>query len=149
MTIIATKDGIMAADSLAFVGSQRVKILHPKLTQRRDGSIIGIAGLNSNCIKVRDWFLAGESADHLPRITDPDDVNSLDLLILRPSGRLFRAQALMELYEIAEDVMTIGVESAGLLATGAMLAGYCARKAVALAIEHSVWVAGEVYSLSL
>lgn len=141
----------MAADSMSFSGDIRIKLLRPKVAQRRDGAIIGCAGEKLNCDNARAWFLAGEDKDRVPEVYPANTPNhtALDVLILRPDGRVRRSfESLTKFHEVIP-TFTVGAESACLIAEGAMSAGACARRAVEIAIEHCIWVGGQVQSISL
>lgn len=146
MTVVVIKDNVMAADSMAFTGSLRMPASRPKVHRRDDGALIGLAGNTGNCDAAREWFLAGEGDQHPP--LKPDEDGALAMLILRPDGRAYRANDGFRLYEIPP-IYAIGYETSATLAMGAMYAGATAREAVALAIKHTVWVGGEVFSISL
>lgn len=142
MTIIATKDGIMAADSQLTVEAYKYQALRPKIIQRRDGSILGASGLTVLCNTIQDWFMNGENG---ALTIDDEDTG---YLVLRPDGRVFYTDDKRHTLEVPA-TYAFGAMSASYMALGAMHAGACARTAVKIAIENTINVGGQVTSLSL
>lgn len=55
MTVIAYKDGVIAADSCSFSGGRRYKTMHRKVS-RCDLGLIGCAGRSSDCVLLHQWL---------------------------------------------------------------------------------------------
>lgn len=130
MTIIAYKDGIMAADTASFSNAWRLRSIRPKITRLDDGSLVGCAGSSAVICAYMEW-LTGKTT------TKPDikiEEDDLDALLARPDGTLWRIGSLLRPYRV-EALYAVGSEVASMMALGAMYAG---------AIEHTIYVGGEV-----
>lgn len=141
MTIVAFKDGIMAADSASFIGEMRVAAAIPKIIRAESGMLIGCAGSCDIIDTVVPWIAAGMVRADAPKIKIED--NDLDALVACPDGRLFRITEKLLPFAVAEPY-AIGCGTASVFARAAMLAGLSADAAVALCIEHCRNVGGQV-----
>lgn len=143
MTVIVANGKEMAADSIAVVGSRRTQAARPKIVRRADGWLAGAAGTTPRCDAFMEWFHAG--ADPHTRPTVPSDSNDceLDALVLTTDGLLFRSNHRYELYAV-RCPYAIGEEAAASMAFAALCMGASCAEAVALAIEHSIYVGGPV-----
>lgn len=144
MTIIAYKDGILAADSVSVRGGMRAPIMQPKLIRAPDGTITGSAGSGPALHEFRQWVIAGMNFTNLPAGWDKNSADDLDALILKPDGSLWRMDQKYRLYPLPRNSTCIGDNDAAVFAEGAMAAGMSAPDAVRLAIEHCVYIGGPV-----
>jgi hypothetical protein len=149
MTIIAVKDGVMAADSAAFQNALRRPAMTPKILRGPDGSLFGACGDTAKIHLVETWFMAGEVASHRPHIVvTKADGEAPMFLILRLDGRVYLGTENDPLIEVPA-INAIGSETACTMALGAMFAGATALEAVKIAIEHTIYVGGQAISLSI
>jgi len=140
MTIIAVKDDVMAADSVANAGGRLYPVLVPKIARGPNG-IAGATGSTSDCVAFLAWFAAGECGDK-PAYTGAGD-EEMQAIVLRPDGTLWRYGA-KELPFQVTNPYAVGGGYAWSFCEGAMLAGKSAEEAVALTIEHFSTVGGKV-----
>jgi ATP-dependent HslUV protease subunit HslV len=140
VTVIAVKDGVMAADTgnwhggICFGGAR-------KLWRLNDGSIFGGAGWQPVVELTRDWLQSGMTADTKPEPVADDD---LDGLLLKPDGSVWIITHKFHCYRSDKFCNTGGAHSEFLY--GAMLAGASAEHAVRLAIQYCGSAAGDVLS---
>jgi hypothetical protein len=83
VTVIAYRDGVMAADKLAVRGAIRSN-LKTKISRRADGALIGACGSAPLTERYRRWFLEGEDALRRPAMMDGEQ--SAGALVVRPDG---------------------------------------------------------------
>lgn len=82
MTVIAYKDGVLAADRLGVAGS--LKTQHTKVRLSRDKSAaLAIAGCASRGKELQDWYDNGEEADNFP---EQQDGHEAVLIVMREDG---------------------------------------------------------------
>lgn len=146
MTIIAIKDRIMAADSWTFSAGVGSPAALPKITRALDGSLVGASG---GCIATelfRDWVHAGMNFTDVPKLEpdddDPYNKDRIAWLWLKPDGGTRYGDHRFRTHPISTPG-TVGMESACLVAEGAMIAGASAEEAVRIAISRCVFVGGE------
>lgn len=153
MTVIAYRDGVLAADSLICDGNLRVGV-GSKLKQSKDGYVFGFAG---SCAQVQRLFAFIDSVDdaagaNVVKFEDPQEVQfpavpDIDGIMIAPGG---------EVYFIDPDAHTVipfsadfaACGSGGSVAMGAMAAGACATDAVSAAIALCIDCGGDVVSIS-
>lgn len=138
MTIIAYRDGIMVADSQVSKGPLRYGT-YEKIRRLSDGSFFAAAGLGDDCEGVFRWLEKG-GAEEKPKVE-----SAFTALIVRPGYEFPHEmeEALRE-RDVRAPYVAIGENFAVSLCIGAMAMGATAAQAVAIAIEHSVWVGGAV-----
>ena len=141
MTVIAYRDGVMAADSLAQDGVLKVSGLQ-KVIRGDDGSLYGMAGAAGMCCEIRRWIEGGLKGDRPPL---RDGEHTADVLAVSPEG----AVSVWTVYG-TEDYpgaayMAIGSGSA--VAMGALFMGASADRAVEAAIEHGLGCGGQVMAV--
>lgn len=146
MTIIAFKDGIMAADSAGFVGSVRVKVGRPKIRRGADGSLYGFAGATSVINLCADWLMRADYPHGKPDLATIPGLEDSDFegLIVRPSGHVERIGFVLSPYVVDGKAVVIGNDTAACVAIGAMHMGASAAQAVEAAIAHTIYVGGPV-----
>lgn len=141
MTVVAFKDGVMAADTCSYASHLRYRAMEPKIL-RCDLGLIGVAGRSSDAAFVRAWFAAGMGReDRPPDLDDKDD--PVGILWAKPDGTLWWGDHRLLFHEISTPA-TCGESSACIFAEGAMAAGLSADAAVRLAIKHCLYAAGDV-----
>lgn len=138
MTIIAVKDGIMAADSGVWRGDY-VSGFVRKIRRLSDGGLAAASG----SMTIMQWFLtrmeAGEGLDNPPG--DPDN-GGFGGLVVRPNGDLFACDLNMVLYQVKAEWFTLGRSSA--FTAGCLAAGASAEEAVRLTLKWTDAGRGEV-----
>lgn len=149
MTLIAVKNGVMAADSGVFRGDMRMTLapIDLKIVRAPDGSLVGACGSSVDCWRLREWVQAGMSLLMQPRLSypQPDHDQAIDWLWLKPDGSLWRGDAAMNVHPLdPAQPTTIGCAPAWAFAESVMLAGYSAQAAVQHAITYCQNLSGPV-----
>jgi ATP-dependent protease HslVU (ClpYQ) peptidase subunit len=138
MTIIAYRDGVLAADSMVTFGDTcyfgRSKVFKIR------GHLIGAAGKSAECHKFIEWF----RSKTLKKFVAPAE--GFDGFIVKPNGDAF-------LY-LTSGILPFEGEyyatgSGADFALGAFAAGADAITAVRAAIKHNVYCGGEIHSVML
>jgi|GEM_PF-2094566 len=119
MTVIAYKDGVMAADSRAYSGGTGAIGRKWKVRRAPDGTLIGCSSNQPGVSEAAmAWYIDGADPEKAPKLNEP----SFSLLAVRPDGRAFIADDRFLLSGPLEgEVFATG--SGGYAAHGAMLAG--------------------------
>lgn len=142
MTIIAVKNGIMAADSESVTsGGLRAPMPFPKIT-RGPGGLIGMTGAVSDMWAVSQWFVAGEKQDEKPPGLKTGE-QGIGAIILRPDGVVWHGDERLTFWR-GENPSTTGLSTACYFCEGAMAAGLSAEDAVRLAIGRVDMIGGPV-----
>lgn len=145
MTIIAVKDNIMAADGVESACHMHYPMAWGKISRGRDGSLVGIGGVNTDAYTVHLWVTHGMDFSDVPKLQPLEgDDNPVSFLWLKPDGSLWCFSRLFNGYPLASDVYTLGASTAVAFVEGAMRAGASAEKAVRLACEHINYIKGPV-----
>ena len=142
MTIIAYKDGMMAADSCSFSGGRKYPVPEPKIVRSALG-LFGAAGRDSDCWLGRSWFRSGAAQGQEQPNFSKDEHDPVEFLWVKPDWSVWWADDRLQFTPYAFPAC-IGESSVVSFTEGAMMAGLSAPDAVALAIRHCVWVGGEV-----
>ena len=147
MTVIAYRDGVMAADSGSF-SSGTVHGFARKLARGPDGTLYGGLGNAPEVARFLAW-VDGGCEGHPPDAYRTDRENgdsSFCILRARPGAgpELVTAYG-VEPY-VGAPYMAVG--AAREAALGALHAGAGAEDAVRAAVEHSQWAHGPVRSIS-
>lgn len=137
MTVIACKDGVMAADRAVFqddiiVGSTT------KIHRLTDGSLIAAAGPRPLIQQFRAWMEHGQDPIWRPREPKEDEFGAL---WLRKDG-IWRVSCHWEIYDDPAPFAAEGMGTRFLL--GAMAAGASAADAIGLAIRYCADVRGPI-----
>lgn len=140
MTVIAYKDGVMAADSCSFSGGVRYKTMHRKVS-RGDYGLVGCGGRSSDCVLAHQWFTDGMPETRPAFSNDKDE--PMAILWVKAYGTLWCGDERLVFAEI-EAPAAIGENAAANFCEGAMHAGLSAKDAVRLTIAHCIYVGGEV-----
>ena len=137
MTVIAYRDGVMAADRMVWQGDLRIANGATKINRLPDGSLVGCCGSRPVIAEVMAWLNGGEKPAR--ELKDGD----FGALIVRPCGRVERLEDEMLIYPACPaDFYTMG--SHGELLFGAMAAGASAPEAVRIAIRFGQYAGGDV-----
>lgn len=141
MTVIAFRNGVMAADTQA-TWDETLKTGGEKKIHGARGALIGIAGdTTSGEIFVR-WFRAGRP-DKRPRI--PAD--KFDALVAFQDGSLAVFDNRLQQIDVSSEFFAVG--SGREVALGAMEVGASASQAAAAAIKWSAGCGGKVVTRRL
>lgn len=134
MTIVAYRDGVMAADRTT--KSCGVEFHETcKVGVRADGLLVGCAGMSSLAEAVRRWFLAGELGDR-PSFGKVE-ADSVHTLVVRPNGAI-EVHDMDGMTPVVGDRGFVAVGSGFEIALGAMAMGASAIKAVEICAEFGV-----------
>lgn len=146
MSVVAVRDGIMAADTIGVLGG--VKFRSPKL-YRRDDTIIGVTGNTADGQLFVDWYFDGADHSKIPETINRNDAGEhpeFFALVLTPDGFEYWDHFYVADRDIGKhnEFMAIGKGSEA--AMGAMWMGADAIRAVeaacavirdcALPVEH-------------
>lgn len=143
MTVIAYRDGVMAADTSCADSVSKVSWAQ-KVLRGPDGALYGFAGRVSLCCEIARW-VRGEREGERPPLKVDD--GTAQVMVVRPDGSLsVWVEDGTEDYDGAE-YMAIG-SGAG-VALGAMHAGATAEGAVRAAIEHAPHCGGSIRAVQL
>ena len=140
MTIIAFKDGIMAADSVCWSGGRAQPVPFPKITRAPDGSLVALAGKLHDSWLLRKWVLAG-MPDEKPAFTGVGEDEPY-ILMAKPDGSLWFSKANLD-FAPEPQPSCMGAGNASTFCEGAMEAGLSAYDAVKLTIRHHDGAGGE------
>ena len=139
MTIIAVKDGIMAADSFMFSGGVGFPSASPKITRGSLG-LIGMAGGTNDCWAVSQWWRRG-CTDASPTLLKGDD--GIVGLILKLDGSVWYFDDRLRPHPSIGPA-AVGNNDAATFCEGALFAGLSAEEAVRLTIKHCAYAGGDV-----
>lgn len=139
MTAIAYRDGIMAADNVAWVANGRIKMpTFQKIERLPDGSLIACMGAVSEIQTVTDWLRRGEPIGR--PLLDKDE--GFGCLRITPERQARYANWRLDFYDLYGDFHAVGAPAEFMF--GALFAGASAEEAVRLAIQHTDGAGGEV-----
>jgi ATP-dependent HslUV protease subunit HslV len=137
MTVIAYRDGLLAADSLATAGhliTGRVQ----KIWRFEDGRLLGGAGCAGDLRSFVAWALGGCEGHWECR----DKENGFSALVVAANGEVAIYDAEGREYVVQAEFYARGAGAE--LAIGAMAMGARADQAVEVACRFSVWCEGPV-----
>lgn len=150
MTVIAVKDGIIAADTQAWNGN--LKLGQASKLCRFEFGVCGFSGWKPAIERAKKWLKHGEKIwleDGVQRLgarPSPADEGDLSAVILTRDG-IWNLSHKFEVYRSSNAIETCGAHSEFLY--GAMLAGASAEEAVRLAIRYCEFAGGEVEAMQL
>jgi 20S proteasome alpha/beta subunit len=149
MTIVAYKDGVIAADTL--VCEQTLKVGHTtKITALAGGGVAGAAGEFALAQRFLTWA-AQHNTCELRRFDIGENVDGFVGLIVTPNeyrmGEVVRYDFRGNPARIFAPFAAIG--SGTDMAFGAMAAGATAKEAVAIAIQYDPYCGGDIHSLTV
>jgi ATP-dependent protease HslVU (ClpYQ) peptidase subunit len=136
LTVIAYKDGIMAADSRAYAGNKLWIGSKQKIRLLADGTLIGASSTHVGGSQwALDWYAKGCPAEPGKEVNLPETFN---LIAVKPDGHAFMAVNLGALTGPL-DAVFFAVGSGEEYALGAMANGATAIEAVKIACRLDVW----------
>lgn len=144
MTVIAYRDGVIAADGNISIGRSTQNGVAKKIAKTNDGYLIGVSGGLSFNYLVIDWFCNHRDEE----FQYADELNNkYDCFIIDPNGQIYElnSKGLLTPFEAEYDAIGSGYQ----IALGAMFAGASAIEAVEAAICHNVFCGGPVHVLKL
>lgn len=103
MTVIAARDGVLAADTQLSPSGHRVS----KLVRLPDGSVAGGAGLWAKAWAVLAYLADGGSLDGKGDKTPPD-AEGAEILVMRPDGSLWVIEEQFPAYPLLTSFTAIG-----------------------------------------
>lgn len=144
MTVIAFKDGVMAADTMLSAGNSQARA--QKLARLPDGGVAGGCGHWTRAYAALQFLAAGgdaedANADKLPKIAD------VAILIARPDGSLWVLEEEFPAYPLLDKVMAIGCGADAALM--AMNLGLTAVEAVSKVTRQDVLCGDPVQSMDV
>jgi ATP-dependent HslUV protease subunit HslV len=147
MTVIAYRDGVMAADSGSFAGISTFAYAR-KVARGPDGTLYGVVGRMSEGSAFLAWVDAGAKCD-MPRprvINDVEGTSSYRIMRVRMGC----APEMIDAFgtEIFTGVPYLTAGSAEDFALGALHSGASAVNAVLASIAHCQNAVGPVHSVS-
>jgi hypothetical protein len=137
MTIIAYRDGVLAADTAAHNGATRICGV-TKIARREDGVLAGASGGPDFMGEFLRW-VRGEKSERPTPIKDSDGTDMGALFF--PDGRIEIYES-NGMFEITPGYYAMG--SGRDQALGAMFLGAGAVQAVRAAIAHDAYCGGEI-----
>lgn len=142
LTIIAYKDGEMAADCGMWNGTREVRVPFPKITRAADGSLWAASGKAQDAWFLREWVIAGADMGNLPEFIGKDDERP-SVIMAKSDGSLWSCQGELRLAPCAP-VGCWGAGDASHFCEGALEAGLSAGDAVRLTIQHHLYAGIDV-----
>ena len=135
MTTIAYRDGVLAADSLATCNGMRDG--YGAKIWRVGRLLVGGAGSRAECLKFRDWVVAG--------MKGRPDIAETNAIVVSPEHVVCWSEK--GCWPVAEPFYAIG--SGYEIAIGAMAVGADAERAVHIAAQYDTRTGGDVITLRL
>lgn len=146
MTTIAYRNGVMAADSGAWLGDMAYNGVR-KMAKGKSGWLYGCAG---NASEIRDflvWVDKGEAGDMpKPEAVDRVEAESAFIVLAAKRGKPLRLYSAFGYEEMEMPYMSIG--SGKEVAMGALYAGATAHQAIEAAIVHGSGALPPVVTIS-
>lgn len=143
MTVIAYRDGIIAADTGIISGENTFSFM-TKIARNAAGDLVGVSGDAGTAYKFLEWFKAGEVGGH-PALRDIPSERVYDKAVI------FRVSGVWEIYEPPGMFITRGpyyaFGSGKPEALGALWMGATSEQAVAAAISLDSGCFGEIEAL--
>jgi ATP-dependent HslUV protease subunit HslV len=140
MTTIAYRNGIMAADSAAWIGDACVSPVR-KLAKGKSGTLYGVCGCAAEAENFLRWVEDGESGEWPRGVPETECRSSMIVLVAPTSGAimLYTARGI-ETYDMP--YFALGSGNVGALC--AMHAGASAESALRACIAHANGASGDV-----
>jgi len=143
MTVIAYKDGILAADTAAW--QDDVIVEHPNKVKTNDCYSWACCGAASQIAKFDEWASHYFNIESPHRPTKDDDFGAI---IVGRDRRVWRCSNSFVLYEVTTHADFFAEGSSCQFLTGAMLAGASALGAVMAAIKYCAWAGGKCTAIN-
>ena len=105
MTVVAFKDGVMAADTQETWGNSRARV--SKLVRLPDGGVAGGAGDGPACQAALNWLASGGSLDGYSDRPLPD-IAGAEVLIAKGDGTLWLLYSRFPGYQLLDESIAIG-----------------------------------------
>ena len=131
MTVIAYRDGVMAADDVIWDDHNHVIGRFPKILRLSDGGLLGCNGNSSAIMRVRSWIDAGATESERPSLR-PD---SFGCIWVTPSGKVIRFNDDLVDQMTVAPFFTLSCKPGFTL--GCLHAGASAEEAVRLTLAHT------------
>ena len=145
MTVIAYRDGTMAADTQITWGTARMR--GPKLARLPDGGVAGSAGDCAAGQAALNWLVGGGSLEGSEeRITLPN-IDGADVLIAKPDGSLWMLTNRFPAWPVDGPMVAIGCGSDAALM--AMSEGANAIEACQKTAKQDVYCGDPVQSMEV
>jgi ATP-dependent HslUV protease subunit HslV len=141
MTIIAWRDGVIAADTGHWQGPIDVGPVQ-KLKRLADGTIYGCAGDCSDIREFEEWADMG-----FPTVEKPPKFEDFAAVLMKPDGTVWQTDGLRPPYAMPGEFGAVGI--AERFALGCLAMGASPEQAVAKAIQYCAYCSGEVVVVSL
>lgn len=136
MTVIAYRDGVMAADTASFQSDFVVSTNGKKI--RRHGEIlVGCAGFVGDIEAFHTWVARG-----LPEKKRPTGFKDFAAIVVRPDGVALKCDESLSLYPASGQWCVCGAHIDFMI--GAFAMGATAEQAVRLAIAYGIYAGGGV-----
>lgn len=145
MTVIAFKDGVMAADSQATYGNSRLRV--NKLVRLPDGGVAGQAGEASSGQAAMSWLAMGGSIDGTEGKAFLPDISGAEVLIAKADGTLWLLTDRFPAFQIMDKTVAIGC--GGDAARVALELGLSAVDAVLRVAKIDVYCGDPVQSMEV
>ena len=143
MTVIAYKDGLMAADTQSWhIGIRHAEAV--KIVRLPDGSLFGAAGWQPEIERAQNWLANGADPTIRPAKAEEAD---LEGILLKPDGSVWTVAHTFDVYRTNATTDAVGSQKEFLY--GAMAAGASAEEAVRLAIKCCGNAGGDVQVMRL
>jgi len=142
MTVIAYKDGVMAADTMIVGGNQKLRA--QKLVRMPDGGVAGGAGRWSTAYAILKFIESGGDVFDSVASIDAEDAQ---VLIARPDGSLWLIDGALPAYPLLDAEASIGCGSDAALM--AMSMGDSAVEAIARVTRQDVMCGDPVQSMQI
>ena len=145
MTVIAYKDGVMAADTLASDGQSRLRM--QKLARLPDGGVAGMCGDASAGYAAMQWLASGGSQDGSEGRLMLPDIAGAEILIARSDGSLWILEGRFPAFPLLDAVASVGCGAPA--ARVAMGLGLSAVEAVNQVAQHDIFCGDPVQSMEV
>ena len=153
MTVIAVKDGIVAADTMCKSGPMCNRLLpgFSKIRRLPDGSVMGGAGDLYDLLLMQEWMTGGMTEPRPKLKVAPDKDNSLLVVWAKTDGSIWvMDEQEGPMFQQKQAAMYASGEfGAAMFVEGAMAAGASAEEAIRLAIGCCHSVGGDVHTLKI
>jgi hypothetical protein len=148
MTVIAFKDGVMAADTMLSQHNSQNRA--QKIVRLPDGGVAGACGQWNRAYSGLKYLAEGGGMDERPSPRTPEGPPNVDgavLLIAKPDGSLWLIEDEFPAYPLRDEVVSIGCGSDAALM--AMTLGLSAVEAVAKVTRQDVLCGDPVQSMEV
>jgi hypothetical protein len=136
LTVIAYRDGIMAADGSVWSDDVVTCLSERKIKRSSDGSMYACTGARSDIQAFYEWVDSGRTGDR------PKPKEAFGCIFVEPTGRVIKYYGEMPGYESPGPWAVDGASREFMCAL--MLTGHSAEETIRLAIKHTPWAAGEI-----